>query len=138
MANPSEKNLTGTAPVFLVRDIIKATAYYRDILGFEFDKIWGCPPCFCMAGRDDITIMLSEAPARFELKPNSSADAEGQSWSAYIWVNDAGHLFKEFKSKGARIAYEPLIKEEYGMKEFAVRDLDGHVIAFGQDWPDTK
>ena len=91
-----------------------------------------------MPGRDGVIFMLSEAPAGFELKPNSSADAEGQSWSAYIWVNDAESLFKEFKSKGAHIAYEPLIKEEYGMKEFAVRDLDGHVIAFGQDWPNNQ
>lgn len=30
------------------------------------------------------------------------------------------------------IEYEPCIQGEYDMKEFAVRDPDGHVIAFGQ------
>jgi len=132
------KNFSRTAPVFLVRNVVKAAAYYRNVLGFDFDKFWGCPPCFCMPGRDDIIIMISEAPAGYEFKPNSKSDPEGHSWSAYIWVNDAESLFEEFKSKGAQIAYEPLIKEEYGMKEFAVRDLDGHVIAFGQDWPNAK
>ena len=30
------------------------------------------------------------------------------------------------------IEYESYIQDEYDMKEFAVRDPDGHVIAFGQ------
>ena len=30
------------------------------------------------------------------------------------------------------IVYGPLIQESYQMKEFAVRDCDGHVLGFGQ------
>ena len=44
----------------------------------------------------------------------------------------------EFNSKGASVVYEPRIIEAYTMKEFAIRDLDGYVLAFGQDWPNAK
>jgi hypothetical protein len=27
------------------------------------------------------------------------------------------------------------VVQPYGMKEFAVRDPDGHVLGFGQTWP---
>jgi len=33
---------------------------------------------------------------------------------------------------GADIVYGPLIQESYQIKEFAVRDCDGHVLGFGQ------
>ena len=36
------------------------------------------------------------------------------------------------KTNGAIIDYEPRIQHEYGMKEFAIQDLDGYIIAFGQ------
>jgi hypothetical protein len=38
------------------------------------------------------------------------------------------------KAKGAMIEYAPCIQENYGMKEFAVRDPDGYILAFGQNW----
>ena len=56
-------------------------------------------------------------------------------WDAYVWCKDVESLFQEFKSNGAAVHYEPIVQEDYGNKEFAVTDLDGYVIAFGQDWP---
>jgi hypothetical protein len=41
-------------------------------------------------------------------------------------------LHTEFNAKGADIVYGPVIQEAYQMKEFAVRDCDGHVLGFGQ------
>jgi hypothetical protein len=42
-------------------------------------------------------------------------------------------LYEEIKSHGAIIAYDLVYRDEYLMNEFAVRDLDGHVLAFGQE-----
>ena len=56
------KILSG-APVLLVRDVKAAADYFRDKLGFSYDRIWGEPPDFCMVHRDGNTVMLSEAPA---------------------------------------------------------------------------
>jgi hypothetical protein len=36
------------APVFLVKDVVKSAEYYRDFLGFLFDRYWGDPPDFVL------------------------------------------------------------------------------------------
>lgn len=84
-----------------------------------------------MPSHDGFIFMLKQADSDAEIC--TSRDQSGY-WSAYIWVNDADALFESYKSKGAIIDYEPCIQEDYDMKEFAVRDPDGHVIAFGQHY----
>jgi len=59
-------------------------------------------------------------------------EKQGGTWDAFFWVTDAERLHSELKSKGAVIVYGPLIQESYRMKEFAIRDCDGHVLGFGQ------
>lgn len=61
--------------------------------------------------------------------PNGSQE---HCWDAYVWVEGLDELFAEMKANGATIEYEPCIQEDYDMKEFAVRDPDGYVLAFGQ------
>jgi hypothetical protein len=34
------------SPSFLVDDVVATAEYYRDVLGFSFDRYWGEPPCF--------------------------------------------------------------------------------------------
>jgi uncharacterized glyoxalase superfamily protein PhnB len=127
---PSERDFLAIAPLFFVADVAKAAAYYRDVLGFKFDKIWGDPPCFCMPHRDRLTVMLSEMQDKTRIRPNG---ADGCSWDAYVWVHDADALFAAFKASGARIVHEPEDRTYYGNREFAVRDLDGYIIAFAHD-----
>lgn len=128
----STKNLLGAAPVFIVKNIFASGDYYKNVLGFTFDQYWGEPPVFCMPGRDGCIVMLQQAEDASKIQPNSKVNEE--LWDAYFWLNDAVALFEEFKSKGAHIEYEPTIRDYYNMKEFAVRDLDGYILAFGQDW----
>ncbi|MFZ0037339.1 MAG: hypothetical protein WAK91_07965 [Candidatus Acidiferrales bacterium] len=126
------KQLLGIAPFFLVRDVVKAAEYYRDALGFSYPRFWGEPPCFCMPHRDGLIIMLSQTQDASIIRPNGKA-CRDESWDAYVWVKDADALYAEVKPRGAIIAYEPLLKEEYGNREFGVRDIDGYLLAFGSD-----
>jgi len=126
----SERQFEAIAPFFFVADVVKATAYYCDVLGFTYERFWGEPPHFCMPHRDDLVIMLLQVEDKSRIRPNGN---DGESWDAHIWVKDADRLFEEFKQKGARIAYEPVNRTLYGNREFAVRDLDGYVIAFGHN-----
>jgi uncharacterized glyoxalase superfamily protein PhnB len=121
-----ERELLGIAPLFFVADVAKAAAYYRDVLRFGFDRIWGDPPCFCMPHRDGLTIMLQEPDDKTRIRPN---DADGCSWDAYVWVRDADALFAMFQAKGADIVHAPVDRDYYGNRELAVRDLDGYIIA---------
>jgi uncharacterized glyoxalase superfamily protein PhnB len=125
--DPADRALLGIAPLFFVADVTKAAAYYRDVLGFTFDKIWGEQPHFCMPNRDGLTVMLSEVDDKTRIQPNGS---DGYSWDAYVWVRDADALFAAFSANGATIVYAPEDRDYYGNREFAVRDLDGYVIAF--------
>ncbi len=126
------KQFLGIAPFFLVRDVVKAADYYRDALGFSYPRFWGEPPCFCMPHRDGLIIMLSQTQDASIIRPNAKA-CRDESWDAYVWVKDADALYAEVKPRGAIIAYEPVLKEEYGNREFGVRDLDGYLLAFGSD-----
>jgi len=47
------------APYFIVDDVVSTANYYRDKLGFHYDRFWGEPPSFCMVKRNGIVIMLS-------------------------------------------------------------------------------
>jgi uncharacterized glyoxalase superfamily protein PhnB len=51
----------------------------------------------------------------------------------FFWVNDVDALYTELAGKAAAVVYAPVI-QPYGMKEFAVRDPNGYVLGFGQDW----
>ncbi|MFQ5652795.1 MAG: hypothetical protein ACE5IY_22920, partial [bacterium] len=59
-------------------------------------------------------------------------EKQGGTWDAFFWVSDAEALHAEFKSKGATIVYGPSVQAAYQMKEFAIRDSDGHVLGFGE------
>jgi catechol 2,3-dioxygenase-like lactoylglutathione lyase family enzyme len=122
-----DRQFLAVAPLFFVATIEPAVAYYRDILGFTADGIWGEPPCFCMPRRDGLTVMLSDVDDKSRIKPNGS---DGCSWDAYFWVRDADALFAEFKAKGVQVVHEPIDRPFYGNREFAISDLDGYIIAF--------
>lgn len=131
----SQVQIHATAPYFLVPDVRLAAAYYRDVLGFSYDRLWGTPPSFCMVQRDQFVIMLRQTSNRAAILPNELFVHE--SWDAYFWIHDAESLFIEFHTQGAHFVYPPTVRD-YGMKEFALRDLNGYVLAFGQQIPTTS
>src|ERR687898_624507 len=56
----TKPRVTSLAPQFLVDDLDRAIAYYRDALGFAFDEPWGG---FYAIGRlDGLELHLKEAP----------------------------------------------------------------------------
>ena len=124
------RQFRGTAPYFLVRNLEESLEYYHRALGFNMPELWGDPPTFAMPSRDGFIFMLRQADQDADI--TNSRD-QGGFWDAYVWITDADQLFSKFKEDGAIIDYEPCIQTDYNMKELAVRDPDGHVIAFGQD-----
>ena len=39
------------APYFIVDDVVVTANFYRDKLGFHYERFWGDPPRFCMVQR---------------------------------------------------------------------------------------
>jgi uncharacterized glyoxalase superfamily protein PhnB len=125
----SAAHITDATPVLLVRDVVKAAAYYVDKLGFSVDRFWGDPPMFTIAKRDGVFLMLNQVGSGDDFRPNGAYDGR---FSVYVDVNDADAMHAEFRAKGADIVCEPE-DQPYMMREFQVRDLDGHLLGFGSD-----
>ena len=119
------------APYFPVHDVVATANYYRDKLGFRYERFWGEPPSFCMVHRNGVVIMLSCMPAGGVVRPNRFARPEpGDDWDAYVWVDDADALFAEFTANGVTIA-RGICDQEYGCRDFDVEDCNGYRICFG-------
>ena len=125
----SAAKLLRSAPYFPVANVEPTVAFYEQVLGFHCEYSAGTPLEFAICSRDGLTIMLRRVPAPERIVPT---EKQGGTWDAFFWVSDADALHAEFIAKGATIVYGPLIQEAYQMREFAVRDCDGHVLGFGQ------
>jgi predicted enzyme related to lactoylglutathione lyase len=121
-------SLTGISPVLLVSDIGRSVAYYRDLLGFACE-VYGEPPNFASATRDEATILLALCPEPDRIVPNWRI--VDNVWNAYIRVDDADAVYAEVQERGAAVDYT-IYDAPHGFREFGVQDPDGHDIAFGQ------
>jgi predicted enzyme related to lactoylglutathione lyase len=125
------KQRWSVAPYFIVDDVVVTANFYRDKMGFSYERFWGEPPCFAMVHRRGITIMLSQLEKTGLMRPNSAADAEGEgAWDAYVWVDDADALCEEFKSKDVKIARD-ICDQPYGCRDFDIQDCNGYTLCFG-------
>ncbi len=120
------------APYFLVDDLVATADWYRDRLGFRYERFWGDPPGFTMVWRAGVVIMLARAGPPGVMRPNHRATPEGDHWDAYVWVDDADALLAEFRAKGVTIARD-ICDQPYGCRDFDVEDCNGFRICFGHD-----
>jgi predicted enzyme related to lactoylglutathione lyase len=116
------------APYFPVANVEQTLKFYEQVLGFRCEYSAGAPLQFAICSRDDLAIMLRRVTETDVIVP---IEKQGGTWEAFFWVSDADALHSELASKGADIVYGPLIQESYHMREFAIRDCDGHVLGFG-------
>ena len=120
------------APDFIVDDVVTTADFYRDSLGFAYERFWGEPPRFCMVYRSGIVIMLSQLEITGVMRPNRIADPEGGAWDAYVWIEDADALYAEFQAKGVKIV-RAICNQPYGCRDFDIEDINGYRLCFGQD-----
>ena len=122
-------HLLRSAPYFLVADVQRSATFYAGVLGFQCDYMAGSPPEFAICSRDGLAVMFRRASDPDLIRP---IEAQGGTWDAFFWVDDAVGLHDEFVEKMATVVYGPVVQEAYQMREFAIRDCDGHVLGFGQ------
>ena len=129
----NESQLVRSAPYFPVADVAATATHYESVLGFKREYVGGDPsrPVFAIMSRDGLAIMLRLVDEPQKITPN---EQQGGTWDAFFWVRDVQALYDELKSKGADVVYGPIVQTSYGMKEFAARDREGHVLGFGQYW----
>ena len=127
----TDQQLHFIAPYFIVDDVLQSAEFYRNKLGFNFDRIWGEPPQFTMVYRGQVVIMLKSIGSPGHCRPNHQVNP-AFCWDAYIWVEDADALYEELKSRGVKITRE-IENMEYGCRDFDVEDNSGYILCFGQN-----
>lgn len=120
------------APYFVVDDVVATANYYRDRLGFAYERFWNDPPSFCMVERNGVVIMLAQLEQPGGMRPNRLVDSEDSAWDAYVWIEDADALIAEFRAKGVKIARD-ICDQPYGCRDFDVEDCNGYRICFGHN-----
>jgi catechol 2,3-dioxygenase-like lactoylglutathione lyase family enzyme len=123
-------HVTRAAPSFAVADVFEAAEYYRDVLGFRFDRIWGNPPSFVMLERDDVVVMMKQVKP--EALPKRASERSDEQVDMYLWVTNVLALADELAAKDADIVEGPVDRPIYNGRELIVRDLNGLIICFGQ------
>ena len=120
------------APCFLVDDVVETANYYRDTLGFHYERFFGEPASFCMVKRHGIVIMLSQSRRPGFMRPNHVTEPGSDTWDAYVWVDDADALVAEYVSKGVKIV-RAISDQPYGCRDFEIEDCNGYRLCFGHD-----
>jgi hypothetical protein len=106
---------------------IEATMEWYDRLGFKskYD-----PPGFAILSRDEIQIFLQQQPGY--IAPDDPGRRERHAWNLYIVTDDVKALYEEYSAlPGVEISRQ-LCRQEYGMMEFDVMDLNRHRLVFAQ------
>lgn len=130
MAQPK---ISCIAPLFIVRDVPAALAFYRDRLGFEV-TFQGPEPddiFFGIVERGGAMIMMKEIGV--DPAPNYTRDI-GQGiarWDAYLHVPDPDALAAELASRDVKF-FAPLQDNSDNLRGFEVQDADGYVLYFGR------
>jgi len=102
-------------PQLPVRDPEASQRWYRDVLGLK--------PGFVRPG---FAAVRDEAVELFF----SRADGPAQPTLCAVRVDDADGLYAIYRERGVEIA-EPIADRVWGVREFTLRDPDGHRFRLG-------
>jgi predicted enzyme related to lactoylglutathione lyase len=123
--------VSNVSPVLLVPDVFQTAEYYRDVLGFSFDQIYGDPPSFVILQRDGARLMFRQ-PREGAPPPANASVTPSFAWDVFLAVDDVEALAAELRGKGAEILSGPTHRPIWNGKELEVRDCNGRVLGFGQ------
>lgn len=101
-----------------VSDVPAAVDFYTKKLGFRVGFLWGDPPTFAGVNLGETQMFLRRDT------PNP------RGCTVYFQVGDADELYEFHRANGVEIL-EPPGDREYGIRDYAVRDLHGYALVFG-------
>lgn len=120
-------HVLGLEPVLPVHDVGATVSYYRDVLGFGVDFVYGDPPDHAAVWRGEwtgstVTIQFTRVPDDRELR-----------WPGYLYVltdSAIDSLYEDYRSRDVDLLAAPTDRP-WGMREFALRDINGQLLVFG-------
>jgi catechol 2,3-dioxygenase-like lactoylglutathione lyase family enzyme len=118
------------SPFFIVSNVDRTIAFYRDKLGFE--TTFQEPdqnPFFAIVRRDGAQIFVKSDGEAAPL-PNSRRHPF-MRWDAFVYAPDPDALAVDFLDHGAAFS-KPLADTHDGLRGFELTDPDGYVLFFGR------
>ena len=107
---------THNTPVLPVGDLVKAQEFYRDCLGFAID--WSAGDTFGAVSHGSISIFFNKTNPPF------------QPFTLVLNTPDADQVYSTYQARGVEIVSD-IKTHPWGMREFTVRDLNGHLLRIG-------
>jgi predicted enzyme related to lactoylglutathione lyase len=104
-----------------VHDVPRSIEFYRRALGLDPTVTMGEPPTFAILATDDVSMAIAQAE-----QPAVAAIA-----ACYVDVVDVEAAHRRCCDADAEIT-APITTHPWGMRDFVLRDPDGHQIAVGQ------
>lgn len=108
-------------PKLPVSDMERSIAYYQEALGL--DLAWRTV--------DGSLAALATGEIEVLLLVPWTGEGVPTAQSSYVYVEDPDALCAEFQAAGADIV-DPVASRPYGMRDFVVRDPDGHLFTLGR------
>ncbi len=131
---PGAPTLRAAVPVLPVRDTRKASAFYQDKLGFHIDHV---DDGYAIVYRDRIQIHLWAATDEsWRRRADGAPVVSGAETfiagtaSCRIHLHEIDAQCIAYRDAGVLHPNGALTDKPYGLREFAVLDLDGNLITF--------
>jgi uncharacterized glyoxalase superfamily protein PhnB len=112
-------------PTLSVADVRSAVDFYVERLGFWLGFVWGDPPTTAGVNLGKVQLMMNQGT------PSPAG------WSVYFVVDDVDAMHAFHQAHGVDVLEAPADRP-WGLREFAVRDLHGHELRFGQHLPERE
>lgn len=113
-------DITSSEPIFAVADVVRSVRFYRDVIGFESEWLWGDPPVHAGVRWGNVQLMFSKRPDLAERSPGHQH---------FFRVQNVRALYDRHRSSGAPIIHD-LANKPWGLAEYVVRDPDGYELRF--------
>ena len=121
---------------FVVDDINKSIAFYRDIL--KFNVTMSVPEAITQETeikwvamkRDQVEIMFQLRKSAIKSHPEFNNQQPGGSLTLYLEMEGIDQLYKEIKDKVTLV--QDMHTEFYGMREFSIKDCNNFILTFAE------
>lgn len=117
-------------PILQVKDVMKSAEFFTTGLNFDLAGHWDNDD-----GTANFAIIVS-GTITLGLAQNSDASGTGTNWAAYCYVDDIDGFVQSAQANGVSVT-RAIEDKPYGCRDCDISDLDGNLLAFGQDMHPT-
>jgi len=117
----------------MVKDVNKTIDFYTSVLGFK--RIMTVPEegkfVWAMVGHGSVMLMFQAKESLLEEYSCLKNQSFGGGLTFFIRVSDVEDLYEKIKDKVEIVKKMGITP--YGMKEFAIQDMNGFVLTFAEE-----